>query len=163
MDFVCSRGFASAEARRGLSDRPLLPFGACPPMLQCCIVAWKVRTVHKLNQFQYSSTNMGVQAKESRGRPQSPLVAANKTSWGEVTNSITPRKITNQQHGRAREGVQRATADFVRFHCPLEAARETCMQRSPTQSRERESRGSKTLWRVKGSALERGLCQNFVA
>ncbi len=32
---------------------------------------------------------MGVQAKESRGRPQSPLVAANKTSWGEVTNSIT--------------------------------------------------------------------------
>ncbi len=68
---------------------------------------------------------MGVHAKESRGRPQSPLVAANKTSWGEVTNSITPRKITNQQHGRAREGVQKATADFVRFHCPLEAARET--------------------------------------
>ena len=64
---------------------------------------------------------MGVHAKESRGRPQSPLVAANKTSWGEVTNSITPRKITNQQHGRAREGVQKATADFVRFHCPLVA------------------------------------------
>ena len=38
---------------------------------------------------------MGVHAKESRGRPQSPLVTANKTNWGEVTNSI------------ARKGVQR--------------------------------------------------------
>ena len=39
---------------------------------------------------------MGVHAKESRGRSQSPLEAANKTNWGEVTNSITPRNITNQ-------------------------------------------------------------------
>ena len=46
-----------------------------PPMLQCCIVAWKVRTVHKLNQFRYSSTNMGVQAKESRGRPRTSSVS----------------------------------------------------------------------------------------
>ena len=34
---------------------------------------------------------MGVHAKESRGRPQSPLVAANKTNWEEVTNSITQK------------------------------------------------------------------------
>ena len=61
------------------------------------------------------------------------------------------------------EGVKGATADFVRFHCPLAVARGHCVKVLPIQSRERESRGSKTLWLVKGSALERGLCQNFVA
>ena len=30
---LCCRGFASAEATRGLSDRPLDPFGADTPML----------------------------------------------------------------------------------------------------------------------------------
>ena len=158
MDFVCSRGFASAEATKGLSDRPLETFGASPPMLQCCIVAWKVRTAHKLNQFRYSSTNMGVQAKESRGRPQSPLEATSKTSLGVVTNSTTPKKHNHQATWectrRSPEGDHKA---LWKLHA------KPCMQRSSTQSRERESRGSKTLWRVKGSALERGLCQNFVA
>ena len=45
----------------GFPIAPSTPSGACPPMLQCCIVAWKVRTVHKLNQFRYKSSNMGVQ------------------------------------------------------------------------------------------------------
>ena len=81
MDFVCSRGFASAEATKGLSDRPLETFGATHvTMLYCCL---------------------------------------------EGTNSTQTKSVSIQfnKHGSAREGVQRATADFVRFHCPLEAWR----------------------------------------
>ena len=33
LDLFCCRGFASAEATKGLSDRPLETFGADTPML----------------------------------------------------------------------------------------------------------------------------------
>ena len=33
VDWFCCRGFASAEATKGLSDRPLETFGAVTPML----------------------------------------------------------------------------------------------------------------------------------
>ena len=53
------RGIASAEATKGLSDRPLETFGATHvTMLYCCL---EKRKAHKLNQFRYKSSNMGVQ------------------------------------------------------------------------------------------------------
>ena len=50
--------------------------------------------------------------------------AANKGAGSEASLPVTkkPSNIVQATWEATAEGVQRAIADFVRFHCPLEAA-----------------------------------------
>ena len=74
---IVAGGIAPAGATKGLSARPLETFGAHPCILvysESCYSSCTIRPLNKNSQHNQIVTSEG-RAKESRGRPQSPLVA----------------------------------------------------------------------------------------
>jgi hypothetical protein len=77
LDFwsIVAGGIASAEATRGLSDRPLDPFGADTPMqlgFNCCFEETKGTLTNWSNNKNLLCWST---PKVSKGRSESPLVA----------------------------------------------------------------------------------------
>ncbi len=70
------RDFASAEARRGLSDRPLHPFGFATTPNLVCIVAWGKTKGTQTNWSNDKDQLCKRAPKVSKGRSESPLVAS---------------------------------------------------------------------------------------
>jgi hypothetical protein len=72
---IVAEGFASAEATKGLSDRPLETFGVDTPMLLDFYRKFLVSVPFVTPCNMKNQAAWRTKAKGSRGRPQSPLVA----------------------------------------------------------------------------------------